>query len=173
MGSCASCGQTILFGGKREGERRFCNDKCVAAGSVLRAADAIPESVISAQVWEVHNGRCPVCSGPGPVDVHESYRVWSGLIVTSYKTRLTVGCRRCGNRARLKDAGFSFVAGWWGFPWGLIWTPIQIVRNVTALLRAEDATAPSSRLAEMVRLQIAASAMHQPQQAAAAFVPPR
>lgn len=172
MASCAACGETIIFGGKRVGERRFCNDKCVASGSVLAVAAALPESVVSARVWEIHNGRCPVCSGPGPVDVHSSYRVWSGLVITSYGTRLNIGCRRCGNRARLKDAGFSLLCGWWGFPWGLVWTPIQIGRNVMAMMRSEDGTTPSSQLTQMARLQLAATARQTP--AAAAFAgPPR
>ena len=172
MANCAACGQTIIFGGKRVAERRFCSDKCVAAGSFLSVADALPESMVSARVWEIHNGRCPVCTGAGPVDVHSSYRVWSGLIVTSHSTRLNVGCRRCGNRARLKDAGFSLLFGWWGFPWGLIWTPIQIGRNVTAMLRSEEDGTPSAELTQLVRLQIAAASVQQP--AAPAFaVPPR
>jgi len=171
MASCAACGSTILFGGKRTGERRFCSDKCLAAGSVLTAADALPESTVAARVWEIYNGRCPSCTGSGPIDVHSSYRVWSGLVVTSHSTRLNVGCRRCGNRARLKDAAFSLLFGWWGFPWGLIWTPIQVGRNLTAMMRSEEATTPSAQLTQIVRLQMAAGA--QGQGAPAFAVPPR
>ena len=173
MASCAACGQTIVFGGKTAGERRFCSDKCVAAGSFLSVADALPDSLVAARVWEVHNGRCPTCTGPGPVDVHRSYRVWSGLIVTSHSMRLNVGCRRCGNRARLKDAGFSLLLGWWGFPWGLIWTPIQVVRNVSALMRSEDATTPSAELTQIVRVQMAVAAAQHQQTAPAFAVAPR
>jgi hypothetical protein len=168
MTTCAACGQTILFGGERNGERRFCNAKCLAAGAVVTLADSLPESVVTARAWEVHNGRCPRCTGPGPVDVHSSFRVWSGLVMTSYSTRPNVCCRRCGNRARMKDALFSLAFGWWGFPWGLIWTPIQVVRNVTGVLRSEDSTSPSPGLTQLVRLQMAAAAQ-QPAAAAAAF----
>jgi hypothetical protein len=167
MASCAACGQTILFGGKRVGERRFCNDKCAAAGTVLTLADSLPDAAISARVWEIHNGRCPVCAGAGPIDVHSSYRVWSGLVVTSHSTRLNLGCRRCGNRARLKDAGFSLLFGWWGFPWGLIWTPIQIGRNINAMMRSEENGTPSAQLSQIVRVQMAAAT--QQNQAAPAF----
>jgi len=170
MASCAACGSTIIFGGKRAGERRFCNDKCAAAGSFLSVADSLPESAVLPRVWEIHNGRCPLCSGAGPVDVHSSYRVWSGLVVTSHSTRLNLGCRRCGNRARLKDAGFSLLFGWWGIPWGLIWTPIQIGRNLNAMMRSEDGATPSAELTHLVRLQVAAA---QERQAPPVVAPPR
>jgi len=164
MATCSTCGTTILFGGKRSGERRFCSDKCLAGGTLLQAADAVPEAIVNARIWEVYNGRCPACSGPGPVNLHPSYRVWSGLVMTSYTTSANLCCRSCATRARLKDAGFSLVLGWWGFPWGLIWTPIQIGRNVAAILRAEE-SGPSPQLTQAVRLQIAAGA-------AAAGAPP-
>ena len=32
MATCASCGTTILFGGKKIGDKRFCDDKCAARG---------------------------------------------------------------------------------------------------------------------------------------------
>jgi hypothetical protein len=154
MAACATCGTTILFGGKSDGARRFCSDKCLAGGTLLQAADAVPDAIVNARVWEIYNGRCPKCSGPGPVNVHPSYRVWSGLIVTSYTTRSNLCCRSCATRARLQDAGFSLALGWWGFPWGLIWTPVQIFRNVAAILRAEE-SGPSPQLANAVRLQLA------------------
>jgi hypothetical protein len=172
MASCATCGSTIVFGGKRVGERRFCSDKCVAGGAFLAVADALPESVVSARAWEIRNGRCPVCTGPGPVDVHTSYRVWSGLVITSHSSRLNIGCRRCGTRARLKDAGFSLLFGWWGFPWGLVWTPVQIGRNISAIMRSEEDATPSAQLTHIVRLQIAAAAA-QNQPAPVLTVPPR
>jgi len=174
VATCAACNQTILFGGKEHGGRRFCGDKCVEAGAVLSVADNLPESAVAPRVWEIHNGRCPKCSGPGPVDVHHSYRVWSGLIITSYSTRQNVCCQGCANRARMKDAAFSLLFGWWGFPWGLIWTPIQLFRNVAAMVRSERSTTPSPELTHLVRLTMAAAAQQRPAAAAAAsFASPR
>jgi len=159
MANCAACGTTIVFGGKHHGDLRFCNDKCLTAGAVLAAAASVPEAAVAPRVWEIRNGRCPSCSGPGPVDIHLSYRVWSGLVLTSYRTRQHLCCSRCATRARIKDALFSLAFGWWGIPWGLIWTPVQIFRNVMAIVRSEDAATPSPALVEVVRLQIAASAV--------------
>ena len=158
MASCAACNQLILFGGLEQGDLRFCCSKCMEAGSMLTDAAKIPEAAVAPRVWEIRGGRCPSCNGPGPVDLHKSYRVWSGLIMTSYTTRQNLCCLGCANRARLKDAAFSLLFGWWGIPWGLIWTPIQIVRNITAMIRAEESTAPSPELSQMVRLHLAAAA---------------
>jgi hypothetical protein len=120
--------------------------------------ESLPDSVIAPRVWEIHAGRCPVCSGPGPVDVRYSYRVWSGLIVTNWYTRTHLCCRSCGNKARALDAAFTFFLGWWGFPWGLIMTPIYFGRNILAIVRQEESTAPSDDLARVVRYQVALAA---------------
>jgi hypothetical protein len=173
MTTCAACNQTILFGGHKEGDLRFCNEKCAKKGSILRDATQVPESAVLPRVWEIRNGRCPACSGPGPVELHKSYRVWSGLIMTSYSTRQNICCSRCARRARLKDAAFSFAFGWWGFPWGLIWTPIQVIRNLAAMTRAEDATVPSPELVMVVRLQLAVAASAKQPVMATSVLPPR
>jgi hypothetical protein len=40
----------------------------------------------------------------------------------------------------------------------LIWTPIQVVRNIVAIVRSEESAVPSPELSQMVRLQLAAAA---------------
>src|SRR5215831_7290436 len=126
MTNCAACGTTIVFGGVRDADRRFCSEKCRSAGAsadIAQAAASIPESVVMSRAWEVHLGPCPVCHGSGPVDVHLSYRVWSAIHITQRSTRQNLCCRRCATRARLKDTLFSLAFGWWGIPWGFIFTP--------------------------------------------------
>ncbi|WP_239946439.1 hypothetical protein [Dyella terrae] len=44
--------------------------------------------------------------------------------------------------------------GWWGFPWGLLVTPVQIARNVAGLCKSESEQ-PSPRFEQIVRRQIA------------------
>ena len=122
MAACSYCGTTILFGGKQVGSYRFCNQQCAAKGSWLKLADQFPPAVVEQQVWKLHQGSCPVCHGPGPVDVHTSYRVYSFLIMTSWQNRPRLSCRGCGVKAKLADTAVSAVAGWWGFPWGFIMT---------------------------------------------------
>jgi hypothetical protein len=38
MAKCEYCGSTIIFGGKRGANGRFCNQKCQARGGLLAAA---------------------------------------------------------------------------------------------------------------------------------------
>jgi hypothetical protein len=159
MASCATCNKTILFGGTRRGTERFCSEACSTAGAGARLAAQIPASVVQQQVWQVHQGNCPRCGGRGPIDVHTSYRVWSALVVTQWSNRPNVCCRSCGTRARLVDAGFSLVLGWWGVPWGLIWTPVQAFRNVAGIFSSRNASVPSPELENIVRLQLAGRAL--------------
>lgn len=155
MAKCSYCGTWVIFGGKREGELRFCNDKCQAAGLLLGASQHLPDHLIQPKVWEVHQGNCPICSGRGPIDVHTSYRVWSALLLTSWKSRPHICCRSCGIRSQLGDAAFSLVLGWWGFPWGFIMTPVQVCRNLIGVARGADPTKPSPQLERLLRISIA------------------
>ncbi|MBX3414822.1 MAG: hypothetical protein KF708_19205 [Pirellulales bacterium] len=155
MARCAVCGTTILFGGVTEGELRFCGNECHQGGYLLAIADRVPRDVMAEQVAQVHQGDCPRCGGPGPVDVHTSHSVWSALVMTQWKSTPEVCCRACGIKSKLVGTLSSGVLGWWGFPWGVIFTPIQILRNVSGLFSAPDPTVPSAELEKMVRLQLA------------------
>ena len=157
MAKCDYCGSTILFGGMRDGELRYCNEKCAAQGAVIASSRGIPDEAVRAEVARVHRGPCPKCSGAGPVDVHTSYRVWSAIYLTQWRSRPQLLCRRCGNKARLGDMVFSLLLGWWGFPWGFLITPVQVVRNVVGLFRAPDPQTPSPELAKIIRLHMAAA----------------
>ena len=125
--------------------------------AAVNPLDLVPQSWVTARVWEIYTGRCPECSGPGPIDVHRSFRVWSVLIFTSPTTQLNVCCAACATRIRWKDMRFSLLCGWWGFPWGPISTPAQVVRNVLAIVRVEEKrSTPSEDLDLLVRLQLTA-----------------
>lgn len=157
MAKCDYCGTTILLGGVRDGDFRFCNESCRQHGFLLAVADQVPADLMSQQVAEVHQGPCPKCGGPGPVDVHTSYLVWSALVITSWQSRPQVCCRSCGIKSKLGGAMLSGVVGWWGLPWGLIVTPIQVLRNAWGLFSSPDPTTPSAQLQKMVQLHVAAN----------------
>lgn len=93
MAKCDYCGTTILFGGRRQGDLRFCNDRCQNGGALISISRQLPESLVQPKIWEIHRGLCPKCGGPGPIDVHTSYRVWSALLVTSWSSRPSYGPR--------------------------------------------------------------------------------
>ncbi|HXH41967.1 MAG TPA: hypothetical protein VNN08_25305 [Thermoanaerobaculia bacterium] len=99
------------------------------------------------------------------MDVHVSYQIWSALFLTSWKNTPQVSCRPCGFRSQLGNAAFSLFLGWWGIPWGLIMTPVQIVRNIVAMAKGASADGPSTNLQRMIGLALA-SEMSQRSQAA-------
>lgn len=162
MASCAYCNTTILFGGKKRGDLRFCNDKCEQNGELIAFANQLPQAEVDRYVRTVHAGDCPSCGGEGPVDVHTSYRVYSAVLMTSWSSRPAVSCKRCATRRKLGDAAFSAALGWWGLPWGLIMTPVQIGRNLVGLARSPDPSHPSDALSHRLRVELAARQLQRP-----------
>jgi len=161
MASCATCGSTILFGGFDDGGVRTCSARCREAGVLVAEAARVPEAVVRERVSATYHGPCPSCGRRGsPIDVHVSHRVYSLLVMTSWSSHPEVSCRACGNRRRLGAFGFSLVFGWWGLPWGLVMTPIQLVRNLAGLLAGTERLGqPSAALERAVRLELAAHAL--------------
>jgi hypothetical protein len=155
MAKCTACNSTILFGGKRDANGRFCNQKCQARGALLAAAKDIPEATIREQVWQIHQGLCPKCGGSGPVDVYVTHKVWSAVFLTSWKSTPEISCRSCVRKSQWVGVASSALLGWWGFPWGLLFTPIQIGKNLAAIAQSADASTPSPQLEKMVRMKMA------------------
>lgn len=167
MANCSFCNSFILFGGKKDGNLRFCNDDCQQKGYLHAFAQTLPEDFIQQSVQELHQGQCPQCRGRGPVDVHTSHFVWSMLVLTSWKSKPKVCCRSCGIKGQLGNAFGSAIVGWWGLPHGLIMTPVQIVRNFIGILSPPPSHTPSPTLVNMVRLHLGAQLVaqqHQQQQ---------
>lgn len=146
MARCALCGTTILFGGTRVGDDHYCNSACQAQAASIRVASLLPDDVIEEAVTSVHAGPCPRCGGSGPVDVHTSYRVWSAVFLTSWNDHPDVCCRWCATKNKLVSMAFCGVFGWWGIPWGLLATPIQLGRNFLGLFRGPNPDIPSREL---------------------------
>jgi len=62
-------------------------------------------------------------------------------------------------KSQIGNAMFSFLFGWWGFPWGFIYTPVQVIRNITGMFRGSDEKRPSGELEKLVRIHIAAQVL--------------
>ena len=161
MAQCDFCGTTILFAGVRDGELRFCNEECHANGSHLLVARRVPESIVEEYARRLHRGRCPRCKGSGPVDVHMSHRIYSLILYSSWRSRPHICCRSCGVKSQVGDTLYCLLFGWWGIPWGLVLTPVQIFKNMVSIFRRPDALRPSEKLKHLVSLEIAANAMAQ------------
>lgn len=154
MASCASCGQSILFGGLRDGELRFCNETCHSNAVAVRAALTVPEGEAKSHAEQIRMGPCPRCQGPGPVDVHLSYWVWSAVAFTRWGSQQLVSCRRCAVRSQIGNLVFSGAFGWWGFPHGFLITPLMITRNLAGIFSSTERPEPSPRLIHFARMHL-------------------
>ncbi len=158
MQSCDYCGSMVIFGAYRKGEERFCNATCADRSVLLASAAPIPPEALAAEVSAVHRGRCPRCHGPGPVDVLTSYQIWSVVLLTRWQSIPDICCGSCGFKAALWNTLFSATLGWWGVPWGLIMTPVQVTRNLIALTRNPHPYEPSPALRRAVGRMMATQA---------------
>lgn len=94
------------------------------------------------------------------MDAHRSYRVWSALVLTRWSSSQQLSCRSCRvSKKQMADAAFSLVLGWWGFPWGLILTPIQVGRNLVSAAKPPEASKPSPQLEKVLRIAMAKQAV--------------
>jgi len=172
MARCAYCNSLLLFGGRKVGNLTFCNAKCQQGAHYLSIAQQIPEETLLQAIQHLDQTGCPKCKGAGPVEVHTSHMVWSALVLTSWSSQPAVSCRSCGIKSQAGKAALSAVIGWWGFPWGLIMTPVQIGRNVVGM--CSTPAHPSPQLKRIIGLNMAAqmAARQQQQQAVAAPLTP-
>lgn len=155
MAKCEQCSTSIIFGGVYEDGDRFCNQRCARNYQVVKKSLGLPAEFVRQQVSEVHQGACPKCLGQGPVDVHYAYQVWSALVLTSWENKPLVSCRKCARNKQIGASFFSLFLGWWGFPWGIIMTPVQIGRNITAMAGGPNPNQPSKNLEKLVRMNLA------------------
>jgi hypothetical protein len=154
MPKCGYCGSTIIMGGVRSGDQRFCNNSCFQNARILSVTKNVPNDVLERKIEEVWRGNCPKCRGLGPVDVHKVHEVWSALVLTRWTSRSQVSCHSCAMKRQLGGIAFSFFFGWWGFPWGLVLTPVQITRNVIGMSRGPDPARPSESLRRAVLVSL-------------------
>ena len=156
MTKCGYCGSAIIMGGVRAGGQRFCNNKCHQNAYILSVTKNVAPDLIDRKVEEVWRGNCPKCRGLGPIDVHKIYEVWSVLVLTRWTTKSQVSCHPCAIKRQLGGATFSLFFGWWGFPWGLILTPVQITRNIIGMKRGPDSSRASDGLRKFVLVNFGA-----------------
>jgi hypothetical protein len=171
MTKCGYCGSTVVIGGVRSGDQRYCNTKCLQAAHLLSVAKLVPADVLEQQVEQVFRGNCPKCRSLGPIDVHRFYEVWSALVLTRWATSQQLSCRSCATKRQLGALVFSLFCGWWGFPWGLILTPVQITRNIIAMCAGPDTSRPSENLRKLIQVSLGKQIMAA-KQPATASVPP-
>ena len=159
MKKCSTCNKRIAIGGDVFGEKIFCGEKCRNTGLLAASEDLIPEDVIYYHVDSIHTGSCPKCGGEGPNDLQKHYKIWSVIIFTSFKEIPEVCCRKCGIRKKAGGVLFSGLFGWWGFPVGILLTPVLVILNFFGLFSLPKAGKPSKRLSKSIRMELGAKAL--------------
>lgn len=152
---CDACNLWVLLSDIEDGDYRYCCDACLETGPVFPRSRQLPAADVRLKALKISSGRCGQCQGPGPVELRTSYRIWSVVVLTHWSSRQQVSCRRCGLRAQLRGLVYSVLLGWWGLPLGVLMTPVQIVRNLVAMLRVPDPQQPSPGLVHRASLQLA------------------
>lgn len=165
MFRCAHCSTHVVFGGRQEEGLRFCSKHCAQYAPLIRIGQQFKDAEVAQYLGKLHRGPCPQCSGPGPVDVHKSYWVWSLAIYTSVTHKSLTACGRCGFWHKLKGTLFTLVFGWWAIPFGWFVTLIRSAQNLWSLLSPPDPTAPSEALRDQARLRMAADQVNALQRA--------
>lgn len=151
MARCRTCKGIVLFGGKTDGEYRYCTQKCLDKDLLRETSEMIPQDVLDERVHAVHQGRCPKCKkDQGPVDVHWAYSLWTFIYVTQTRSHQLLCCRSCARQEQIWASVWSLFFGVWG-PIGILMTPVQILRNIGAMIGGPPPYAPSVPLFQFIR----------------------
>jgi hypothetical protein len=68
------------------------------------------------------------------------------VIIISFRRSSDVHFIRSGENAVVKSLPWLFISfflGWWGFPWGIIWTPVYIFNNLSGGKNVTDQFLPA------------------------------
>ncbi|MFW5784662.1 MAG: hypothetical protein ACOCW1_00635 [Chitinispirillaceae bacterium] len=156
MKRCAYCGTDILFvEGRTVDGLHFCNSRCASHAPFFPFTDQVTSDELDDFVNKIYKGNCPVCNKRGPVNFYLSHRISSALVMSSWGSRHKICCRRCGTKMLLLAMFRCFFLGWWNFPWGVIMTPVQIIRNSVEILNGYIQEKPSGRFRRALKLKLA------------------
>lgn len=155
MAHCKYCGTFIVLGGVKDQGHRFCSKKCHKKGYSMVLSNEIPLEMVNDYVSNFHKSNCLKCGRVGPMDVRSSYLIISFILYSYINTPRTICCIRCGRKKIIKSMLLSLFFGWWSFPVGVFFTPIQILRNLRALFKKTDSNQPSKELIELLKFQMA------------------
>jgi len=112
VASCDYCDTFTLFGGKFDSTGHYCSANCQQAGNLLAHSRRIPPTEIQRLVNETHHSNCPRCGGPGPIDMHKAYQVWSAIFITSWSLRPKLTCKSCATKRQIASSITSLLFGW-------------------------------------------------------------
>jgi hypothetical protein len=124
----------------------------MAADEYGRLAESIPAKDIEQLASKLRSTHCSSCNSHEPVDAFPSYFVYSVVIWTGWRKKVELSCRSCSRKRQAKSLAASFLLGWWGFPFGLVATPIIIMANVIGMVHNPMTRPPGKNLKAYARL---------------------
>ena len=153
MANCGNCGKHFFISGA-DGEdgTKFCDERCQMEHQLQPYIDRISVADLDQEVQRLQDSKCPECNGPGPLEVWHSHSIWSALVLTRWVNQSHFCCKSCARTHQWQGLAISTLLGWWGFPWGVIMTPVQIVRGLNAVFTGfpeGDATPEFIRQAQL------------------------
>jgi hypothetical protein len=73
---------------------------------------------------------CPTCGNKlNNLNGTTTHYVKSFIFFTNYSAEVSIACPDCLDKKITQAIWSSLLLGWWGFPWGLIRTPMSVYRN--------------------------------------------
>jgi hypothetical protein len=166
MSKCATCGKSIIAGGIKDQGFRFCSKPChQRQAPFLSKIGQVSEDAVDREMTRVRALRCSRCKRNGEVDMHSSAFVYSMIIMTRFGQNKHLCCKSCALKAQAKDTLSTAALGWWGFPFGLIMTPISLVSNVAQMVATARRKEPSAAMRLYIKQQVARQLVAQAQAA--------
>jgi hypothetical protein len=156
MGPCYTCKRTVAIGGVKDHGFRFCSKACHAQkAAFIDTLAAIPAANVDAEVMKIRDGLCAKCGKSGNVEFHKSVFVWSAVLITRVSERTFIGCSSCARRAQATSAAGTLLVGWWGIPFGVVFTPAALLANAYQMVRSSPRHEPSRLLRDYARERLA------------------
>ncbi len=132
-----SCGQAFWVSDAEVGTRVLCPTcglEIVASGEEGSAPAREP---VEEKVPVPERITCRLCEADGAVPV-EMMRVVSFVVITSPKRWRETLCPGCARQRLLVETMITTFCGWWGLPFGPVFTPLAIALNLRSLARHSD-----------------------------------
>lgn len=156
MGPCYTCKRTVAFGGIKDHGFRFCSKSCHSQkAAFIDSVAAVSATNVDAEVAKIQNGLCAKCGKPGNIEFHKSVFVWSAILITRMSERTFIGCSSCARKAQALSSAGTLLVGWWGIPFGLLFTPTALLANAYHMFRSGPRAQPSSLLRDYATERLA------------------
>lgn len=105
--------------------------------NILEGARAQNREYSLAEITElsqkIRNLPCPLC-GSKTLKLNGTvmHTVKSFILFSSFRKEPIIACPDCLDKKNQESITSTVLLGWWGFPWGIIKTPIYIYYNIKA-----------------------------------------